>query len=102
MRVQPYLFLDGRCEEAIAFWQKAIGAELVALMRFKDGPEPGCAPPGGAEKVMHAALRIGDSEIFASDGMCGGRPRFEGTPRPQPALQGCGRAAFAALGAGGE
>jgi PhnB protein len=79
--VQPYLFFEGRCEEAIEFYRKALGAEVTMMMRFKDSPEPpqpGMVPPGSEDKVMHANLRIGDSEIMASDGRCMGKPNFEG------------------------
>jgi PhnB protein len=71
--VQPYLFYGGRCEEAVEFYRKELGAEVIMLMRFKDSPEPqepGRIAPGFENKVMHAALRLGDSEIMASDG-CG-------------------------------
>ncbi len=80
MYVEPYLFFDGRCEEALSFYREAIGAETTFLMRFKDNPEPqaGCAPPGADDKVMHASFRIGDSTIMASDGRCEGRPSFQG------------------------
>jgi PhnB protein len=56
MQVQPYLFFDGRCEEAVEFYRRALGAEVTMLMRFKDSPEPhepGMVPPGAADKVMH-------------------------------------------------
>jgi PhnB protein len=81
MQVQPYLFFDGRCEEAVEFYRKAIGAEIVMLMRFKDSPEPpqpGMVPPGSENKVMHAALKIGDTTVMASDGRCQGKPSFQG------------------------
>lgn len=81
MPVQPYLFFEGRCEEAIDFYRKALGAEVQMLMRYKDNPEPppeGCLPPGSEEKVMHASLRVGGTEIMASDGMCSGKPSFQG------------------------
>jgi PhnB protein len=81
MQVQPYLFFDGRCEEAIDFYRTAIGAEVGMLMRFKDSPEPcqqGMIPPGGDSKIMHASLRIGDTVVLASDGRCAGAPKFEG------------------------
>ena len=81
MQVQPYLFFDGRCEEAIEFYRAALGAEVVMLMRFKDcpGPQPpGMIPPGGENKVMHAALRIGEATVLASDGRCLGQPSFQG------------------------
>ena len=82
MQVEPYLFFDGRCEEALEFYKTALGAEVAALMRFKDNPEPpqpGCVvPPGGENKIMHTCFRIGDTTVMASDGQCAGRPSFQG------------------------
>ncbi len=81
MRVQPYLFFDGRCEEAIEFYRNALGAEVVMLMRFRDSPDPpppGMLAPGSEDKVMHASLRIGETEVMASDGRCAGKPAFRG------------------------
>lgn len=79
--LQPYLFFDGRCEEAIEFYRRAIGAEVEMMMRFKDSPEPpkpGMHPPGSDNKVMHASLRIGETSVMASDGRCTGKPNFQG------------------------
>jgi PhnB protein len=81
MRVEPYLFFDGRCEEAIEFYRKALGAEVTALIRYKDSPEPpppGMVPPGSENKVMHSNLRIGETMVMASDGNCQGKPSFQG------------------------
>jgi PhnB protein len=81
MKVQPYLSFDGRCEEAIEFYKKALGAEVLMLMRFRESPEPpppGMVPPGSEDKVMHASLRIGESEVMASDGRCTGKATFQG------------------------
>jgi PhnB protein len=81
MQVQPYLFFDGRCEEAINFYRKAIGAEVTMMMRYKESPEPpetSKAKPEMAEKIMHASLRVGDSTVLASDGFCQGKPSFQG------------------------
>src|ERR1700675_1877966 len=81
MLVQPYLFFDGRCEEALEFYKKALGAKVEMLMRFKenpDKPKPGMVPPGSDEKVMHTAFRIGDTVVMASDGRCQGKPSFQG------------------------
>jgi len=77
-QIQPYLFFDGRCDEAIAFYRRALGAEVTGLMRFKESPDPGMVAPGTAEKVMHASLSIGDTTVMASDGRCEGRAKFEG------------------------
>jgi PhnB protein len=81
MQVQPYLFFNGRCEEAVQFYQKALGAEVTMLMRFKESPAPaesGMVPPGAEEKVMHMSFRIGDTTVLASDGQCVGQPSFQG------------------------
>jgi PhnB protein len=81
MRIEPYLFFEGRCDEAIEFYRKALGAEVTMLMRFKDSPEPpapGVCAPGSGDKVMHANLRIGDTQVMVSDGRCQGRPSFQG------------------------
>ena len=76
--VQPYVFFNGRCEEALEFYRSAVGAEVEMLSRFKDAPEPGMTQPGMESKVMHASFRIGDTLLMASDGRCDGQPRFEG------------------------
>jgi PhnB protein len=81
MQVQPYLFFDGRAEEAIEFYKRALGAQVTMLMRFKDSPEPqppGMLPPGSEHKVMHASFTIGDATVMASDGNCAGKPSFSG------------------------
>lgn len=111
MKLQPYLFFDGRCDEAIAFYQQALGAQVVSVMRFGDHPQPPDASGGCAgdmarirpEHVMHGELRIGDDVVMVSDGMAGGAPRFEGISLSLsvPALE-QGRRWFAALGEGGQ
>ena len=81
MQVQPYLFFDGRCEEAVEFYRTKLGADVTMLMRFKDSPEPpqsGMVPHGSEDKVMHTSFRIGDITVMASDGQCLGRPSFQG------------------------
>ena len=106
MHVQPYLFLDGRCEKALEFYRSTLGAEVTMLMRFKESPEPpqpGMVPPGSDNKVMHSSFRIGDTTLMASDGRCLGKPAFQGfslsltVPNDAEAER-----LFAALGAGGQ
>jgi PhnB protein len=78
MAVTPYLFFDGRCEEAIAFYQKAIGADVQMLMRFKDSPDPNMCAPGSEDKVMHACIKISAMPVMMSDGRAQNKPKFEG------------------------
>ena len=78
MQVQPYLFFEGRCEEALAFYRGALGAEVTMLMRFKESPDPGMVAPGTGDKVMHASFRIGETTVLASDGRCQGPASFQG------------------------
>ena len=101
MLVQPYLFFDGRCEEAVEFYRSKLGAEVIMLMRFKDSPEP--HPPGSENKVMHASFRIGETTVMASDGRCLGHPDFKGislslTVKSEAEAE----RLFAALGEGGQ
>ena len=103
--IQPYLFFNGRCDDAVEFYRTALGAEVQMLMRYKESPEPpqpGMVPPGWENKVMHTSLRIGETILMASDG-CGDKANFEGfslslsVPNEAEADR-----AFAALSAGGQ
>ena len=82
MQVQPYLFFDGRCEEALDFYKKTLGAKVEMMMRFKENPDkdknPNCMPSDD-NKIMHAAFKVGDTMVMGSDGMAaGGKPEFKG------------------------
>jgi PhnB protein len=106
MQVQPYLFFDGRTEEALEFYKKALGAKVEMLMRFKenpDTPKPGMVPPGSENKVMHSCFRIGDTAVMASDGRCQGKPNFEGVALSiSTADEAEAERLFKALGDGGQ
>jgi PhnB protein len=78
MQIQPYLFFDGRCEEAVEFYRRAIGAEVLMLMRFKESPEPPMVETVSGDKIMHLSFRVGDSTVLASDGQCRGKASFQG------------------------
>ena len=106
MPVQPYLFFEGRTEEAVEFYKKALGAKIEMLMRNKDSPEPpppGMCPPGSEDKVMHACFRIGDGAVMASDGRCSGKPNFQGfSLSVNAADESEAKRKFAALSEGGQ
>ena len=108
MKIEPYLFFDGRCEEAIEFYKKTVSAKVVALMRFKDNPDaganPGCpTPPGTENKIMHATLQIGESIVMASDGNCQGAMKFDGFGLSLSAAnEGEAQKLFKALSDGGQ
>jgi PhnB protein len=78
MQVQPYLSFEGRCDEAIEFYKKAVDAKVDMVMRFKEAPDQSMMSPGTGEKVMHAAVHIGNTQILMSDGRCQGSPNFTG------------------------
>ncbi len=103
--IQPYLFFDGKCEEALEFYKRALDAHVNMLLRFKDSPEPskpGCAP-ADLNKIMHAQFQIGGTVVMASDGRASGNPKFEGfalsLSLPTPAAV---EKAFNALAEGGK
>lgn len=107
MQVNPYLNFNGRCEEAIEFYKKAVSAKVEMLMRFKDAPEAddNCKPTDGKEnKIMHCSVRIGESMIMASDGYCTGeQTKFDGTSLAlNPTTEAEAQKLFTALSTGGQ
>ncbi|WP_454683869.1 VOC family protein [Ancylobacter moscoviensis] len=106
MNVQAYLMFNGRTEEAIEFYRKAVGAEVTMLMRFREAPDqppPGMVPEGWDDKIMHSSFKVGDAELMASDGCQSDGAAFSGislalsVASPEEA-----EATFAALAEGGE
>jgi PhnB protein len=105
MLVQPYLFFEGRCEEALEFYKTALGAEVTMMMRYKDSPEPPSAECGPipADSIMHASFRVGDTEVMASDGMSQRKPEFKGFSLSLTASNDAeAQRLFTALGQGGQ
>jgi PhnB protein len=107
MNIQPYLFFDGRCEEAIAFYRRALSAEVVMLMRYGDNPDGAAQCPDGsqppADKVMHACLQIGSAQLLVSDGFSAGHPEFKGFSLSLDAAdEATARQLFDALAEGGQ
>jgi PhnB protein len=106
MRVQPYLNFNGRCEEALEFYKKAVGAQVQMMMRFKEAPpSPDHKPaPGTENKIMHSCMRIGESNVMASDGYCNGATaKFEGVSLTlNPATEPEAQKFFQALSTGGQ
>jgi PhnB protein len=103
--IEPYLFFGGRCDEALAFYQKAVGAQVEMLMRYNESPapqQPGMIPPGFEKKVMHASIKIGDSRVMVSDGN-GNPTTFSGFSLSLGvADEAAARKAFAGLSEGGN
>ena len=103
MNVQPYLSFEGKAEEAINFYKAAVGAEVRVVMKFKDGPPEMECSPEAKDKVMHACIKIGDSDVLLSDGRCGGKATFSGISLTINATSdGEAEKIFGALGKGGQ
>ena len=106
MTVAPYLFFDGRAEEAVEFYKRALGAEVEMLMRFRDNPDnppSGTMPPASADKIMHMSLKIRGAQVMVSDGHCQGAPSFQGFSLVLHAADETeAEKLFAALAEGGE
>ncbi|GLK71503.1 VOC family protein [Ancylobacter dichloromethanicus] len=105
MNVQAYLMFNGRTEEAIGFYQHAVGAEVTMLMRFRDAPEsppPGMIPDGWDDKIMHSSFKIGEAELMASDGCQSDSAGFAGISLSLSVANAAeAEAAFTALSEGG-
>ena len=103
MKVQPYLNFEGRCEEALEFYKKAVGAKVDMMMRCKDAPEPSQISPGLENKILHSSFTIGSSMIMATDGYNKNNANFEGISLALSATnEGEAKRLFDALAEGGE
>lgn len=103
MRVEPYIDFEGRCEEALEFYKKAVGAEVTMMMKFGEAPDKSMITPGSESKVMHASVKIGDSIVMASDGWNKGKTNFDGISLALTAKDDAeAKRFFDALGNGGE
>ena len=104
MKIQAYLSFGGRCEEALDFYKKCVGAEVTALMRWKESPDTDMKPPVGfEEKIMHANFRIGETQLMADDGLAETKAEFKGmTLAVEVADDAEARRFFTALGEGGN
>ena len=104
MKVQACITFSGRCEEALAFYKKAVGAEVTGLMRWKESPDKDMkGSPGFEEKIMNAAFRIGETQLMADDGMGDKTAEFKGmTLAIEVADDAEAKHVFTALGEGGK
>jgi PhnB protein len=104
--IQPYLFFNGNCEQAVEFYRTALGAEVEMTMRYKESPEPpqpGMVPPGFENKIMHTSFRVGQTTVMASDGCSPEKANFQGFSLSlSVASEKEADAAFAALAKGGQ
>ena len=79
--IEPYLFFNGSCEQALEFYRKALGAVVQFTMRYKESPEPlqpGMVPPGFENKIMHTSFRVGQTTVMASDSCSAEKASFQG------------------------
>ena len=106
MLIQSYLFFSGRCEEALDFYKKAVGAEVEMLMRFTEAPDPppsDMVPADWGQKVMHCSFKVGSTSVMASDGCGSDGAGFKGFSLSlSVADEAAAQKAFAALGDGGQ
>ena len=68
MQVSPYLIFNGDCEEALKFYEQALGAKIEGLFKFAGSPAAEHVPPDWAEKILHATIKIDGNVVMASDG----------------------------------
>ena len=104
MKVQTYVTFNGRCEEALALYKKAVGAKVTGLIRWKESLDKDMkGPPGYEEKIMNAAFLIGETQLMADDGMGDKTAEFKGmTPVIEVADDLEAKRVFTALGEGGK
>ena len=66
-KLDPYLFFDGNCAEAMRFYQQTLGGKMEAMMSYADSPMPDQCPPGSKDRIMHACIDLNGQLLMASD-----------------------------------
>ncbi len=103
-RIEAYLTFDGNCAEAMRFYERTLGGRLETLMTHGESPLAAQAPPGSADRILHARLVVEGRDLMASDtpvgqpyaGMHGFALSLQYTDLAEA------RRVFAALSAGGR
>jgi len=80
-KIEPYIFYEGRAEEAIEFYKQALGAQVEMIMRYSESPDPpppDMVKPGSENKIMHSSITVDGQRIMISDGGCSGESKIGG------------------------
>jgi len=67
MKLHTFLNYGGNCREAFNFYQQHLGGTIIAMMTQRENPEPGSVSPESGDSILYARMRIGETEIMASD-----------------------------------
>jgi PhnB protein len=67
MQLHTYLNYGGNCEQAFRFYEQHLGGKVTMLMRHGEAPEPGPTPPDWKDKVLHARMNLGGTELLGAD-----------------------------------
>ncbi len=67
MKLTTYLNFPGNCADAFRYYEKTLGGKIDLIMTFGQSPMPHDEGADWNDKVMHAKLTIGDSELMGAD-----------------------------------
>ena len=67
MKLNPYLAFDGRCREAFAFYEKALGGTIAFIQTMGESPMAAHTPPEAHDRIMHVTLHVGDQVLQGAD-----------------------------------
>lgn len=67
MKLNTYVNFRGNCEEAFKFYEQHLGGRITMLMRHSENPGPSNTGPEWTNKVLHAHLMLGGTELFGAD-----------------------------------
>ncbi|MDB5394023.1 MAG: protein PhnB [Rhodospirillales bacterium] len=67
MQLSPYLNFNGQCEEALTFYAKVLGGEIIMMLKGKDTPMADKMPAEFKDKIMHGRISVGGTLLMGSD-----------------------------------
>lgn len=78
MKINPYLYFSGQCEEAFKFYERCLGGKIEMMMAHRGSPAEQLTPPEWLDKILHARLNVGGEILMASDAPPGHQKKPQG------------------------
>jgi PhnB protein len=67
MNISTHLGFDGKCEEAMKFYESTFGGKINFKMTWAESPMCDQVGEDFQDKIMHASLKVGDTIVMGAD-----------------------------------
>ena len=67
MKLTTYLNFGGNCKQAFEFYEQHLGGKILMMSTHGDVPDPSNVPIDWKNKVLHARIQLGGTELLGAD-----------------------------------